>query len=114
MNRKSLQLALALMVIAAGLIGCPQRKSIADVLANPAKFYDDDVAVTGTVTESWGVMGVGAFQIDDGTGKLWIIPNNRGVPPKGARVGSSGRVQSGFSLGGKNFAVVMREKDRRD
>jgi hypothetical protein len=114
MNRKTLLLCSALLIAMIGLLGCPQHKSIGQVLADPGRYYNDDVAVSGTVTESWGAMGVGAFQLDDGTGKIWVIPNNHGLPPKGARIGSAGRVQSGFSLGGRSFAVVMREKDRKD
>jgi hypothetical protein len=112
MNRKSL-LAIFASILIVGLLGCPQSKSISQVLADPSRYYNDDVTVTGSVTESWGLMGVGAYQIDDGTGKLWIIADNRGVPGKGIRVASKGRIQSGFSLGGRSFAVVMREKDRK-
>jgi hypothetical protein len=111
MNRKSL-LVVSSLILFAGLLGCPEKKSISQVLAEPGRYYNDDVTVTGTVTESWGLMGVGAFQLDDGTGKLWVISDNRGVPAKGARVGSQGRIQSGFSLGGRSFAVVLRERDR--
>jgi hypothetical protein len=111
MKKFLLTLAASLTILA--LLGCPQRKSINDVLADPARFYNDDVIVTGTVTESWGAMGVGAYQIDDGTGKIWIISDNTGVPGKGIKVGSKGRIQSGFSLGGRSFAVVLREKERK-
>jgi len=113
MNKRILLILLGSVVIL-GLLGCPQHKSIGQVLADPGRYYNDDVAVSGTVTESWGAMGVGAFQLDDGTGKIWVIPGSHGLPPKGARIGSAGRVQSGFSLGGRSFAVVMREKDRKD
>ena len=113
MKRNSL-LAVFVSLVLAGLLGCPKQKSISDVLADPNRYYNDDVVVTGTVVESWGLMGVGAFQIDDGTGKLWVLPGSQGIPGKGTRVASQGRIQSGVSLGGRNFAVVLREKERKN
>jgi hypothetical protein len=95
-----------------GLLGCPQTKSINQVLADPSRYANNDVTIKGNVTDSWGVMGTGAYQLDDGTGKLWVVTQNRAVPAKGARVAAQGRIDSSFSLGGKSFGVVMMEKDR--
>jgi hypothetical protein len=113
MNRKSL-LTIFVTLVIVGLLGCPKERSISDVLADPNRYYNDDVVVTGTVVESWGLMGVGAFEIDDGTGKLWVLPGSKGIPGKGTRVSSKGRIQSGISLGGRSFAVVLRENDRKN
>ena len=63
--------------------------------------------------DSYGVPFVGgAYEIDDGTGKIWVL-TERGTPSKGARVGVKGRVVNGPTFKGRNFGVAMRETDRR-
>jgi hypothetical protein len=57
-------------------------------------------------------MGTGAYELDDGTGKIWVV-TRRGVPSRGSRVGAKGRVYTGFNLSGRNFGTVLEESDRR-
>lgn len=112
MKRKAilLTLVLALGVFAAG---CPKRTSIADIEANPSKFYNKDVAVAGRVTNSYGVALVGGvYKIDDGTGSLWVL-TNRSVPSKGSEIGVKGRIQQGISFGGRNYGLGLMEDERK-
>lgn len=111
----------AIRVVAAGVItvvllmlaGCPQQRSIAEILSDPGRYTDKEVAIKGTVTQSFGAMGTGMYEVDDGTGKLWVYSQNYAVPSKGARVGVAGRVQPTLTFAGKSFATVLRESDRR-
>ncbi len=91
---------------------CPSRTTISKITADPGRYRNKEVAVAGTVSEAYGVLGNGAYEIDDGTGKLWVI-TRRGVPARGARVGAKGRVYTGFNFGGRNFGTVLEETDRR-
>ncbi|HEX8846793.1 MAG TPA: hypothetical protein VF791_19275 [Pyrinomonadaceae bacterium] len=91
---------------------CPERQSISKILADPGRYRNKEVGITGTVTDSYGALNTGAYEIDDGTGKLWVV-TRRGVPARGARVGAKGRVYNGFSFGGRNFGTVLEESDRR-
>lgn len=91
---------------------CPERQSISKILGDPGRYTDKEVGITGTVTDSYGVMGTGAYELDDGTGKIWVV-TRRGVPSRGARVGAKGRVYTGFNLSGRNFGTVLEESDRR-
>lgn len=98
---------------------CPKRTSIADIEANPSKFYDKDVAVAGTVRNSYGVSipiiqngQGGIYKVDDGTGSIWVI-TKRSVPTKGAQLGIKGKVQNGVNYNGKNYGLVIVEDDRR-
>jgi hypothetical protein len=108
-----LLLAVAVVAVMLSQVGCPQHKSIADITRDPAHYRNKEVAVTGTVTESWGALGTGMFQVDDGTGKLWVLSSNYGVPAKGARVGVAGTIVPTITFGGRSFATVMRETERR-
>ena len=73
-------------------------KTINHIMADPSRYADKEVKVEGTVTESYSVIGKGAYQIDDGTGKLWVV-STKGVPRKGARVSTKGKVKDGFNIG---------------
>lgn len=94
------------------LTACPSQTTISKINADPARYRDKEVAIIGTVRDSYGVMGNGAYEIDDGTGRLWVV-TKRGVPSRGARVGAKGRVYTGFNFGGRNFGTVLEETDRR-
>jgi hypothetical protein len=58
-------------------------------------------------------MGNGVFQVDDGTGRIWVFSQNFGVPGNGAKVAVTGRVEQGFSFGGKSYGVIVRETQQR-
>ena len=94
------------------LIGCEQQK-IGDVTADPGRFHNKEITVAGRVTQSFGMLGKGIYQIEDGTGSLWVLAETRGVPSKGAMVGVKGRITPTVTFMGQNYATVMRESDRR-
>ena len=91
---------------------CPSQTNIARINADPGRYRGKEVGIAGRVTDSYGVMGQGAYEIDDGTGRIWVA-TTRGVPARGSRVGTKGYVHSGFSWGGRSFGTVIEEKDRR-
>jgi hypothetical protein len=94
------------------LAACPPRRSIESINRDPARFSNHEVTIAGRVVNSFDVMGVGAFEIDDGTGRLWVYSNNFGVPGKGTTAAVTGTIQQGFSLGGRNFAMILHETRR--
>ena len=101
------------------LTACPKRVSIADIEANPGRYYDKDVAVAGTVQNSYGVSipiinngSGGIYKVDDGSGSIWVM-TRRSVPSKGARLGIKGKIQNGVNYNGKNYGLVLMEDDRR-
>jgi hypothetical protein len=102
----------AVLVLGFALVGC-ERTKIGDITADPGRFMSKQVSVGGHVTQSIGFLGKGIYQIDDGTGKLWVLAETRGVPSKGALVGVKGRVTPTVTFMGVNYATVMRETDRR-
>lgn len=95
------------------LVACPQQHSVAELTRDPGRYFDKEVAVKGTVVSSWGALGTGMYEIDDGTGRIWVLSQNYGVPGKGARVGVAGRIVPTINVGGRSFATVIRETQRR-
>ena len=106
--------AVFLVLISATLLftACPSQTNIAKINANPDRYRGKEVGITGRVTDSYGALGVGAYEIDDGTGRMWIA-TRRGVPSRGARVGAKGYVRNGFNFAGRSFGTVIEETDRR-
>ncbi|HVF30626.1 MAG TPA: hypothetical protein VNA22_06625 [Pyrinomonadaceae bacterium] len=114
------KLFLSGLVVLTGLFAaaCPDRTSIGDIEANPSRYQNKEVAIAGTVQDSYGVnipgtpIRGGAYKIDDGTGSIWIVTED-GVPTKGAQVGVKGIIGNGLSWRGRNYGLGLYEKDRR-
>ncbi len=108
------------LILTVGFLGaaCPERTSIADIEANPSKYFNKQVAIAGTVRDSYGIsvpltqIRGGVYKIDDGTGTIWIATENA-VPTKGTQIGVKGRIQSGLNWNGRNYGLGMQERDRR-
>ena len=95
------------------LAGCPRRESIAKINQDPARFAGKEISIAGQVTDSFAAMGTGVFQLDDGTGTMWVFSKGYGVPGSGAKVAVVGVIQQGFAFGGRNFATILMETERR-
>jgi hypothetical protein len=92
------RVALLILVVGAMSSAACASRTINQVLADPGRYRDRQVKLSGSVVDSYSLVGNGAYQIDDTTGKLWIVSNS-GVPRKGARVSVTGTVREGFNLG---------------
>ena len=88
------------------------KTSINKINADPSRYNNKKVSIQGMVTDSYGVLGQGAYEIDDGTGRMWVIAE-RTVPAKGARVEAKGYIYTGFVFSGRNLGTVLRESGRK-
>ena len=84
---------------------------IKTLLDDPGRFDKQVVRISGTVGHSIGVLGYGAYRIDDGTGSLVVLTKERGAPREGARVGVEGEFRAAYTLGTDSAAALM-EKQR--
>ncbi len=115
-SRTALVCGLMLLTIACGA------KSINQVLADPAKYRNQEITVHGTVDQSASALGRGAYRITDEGHSLWVVTTG-GTPRQGARVNVTGRLQQGFDLGslsnvirlpgGVQNGLVLVESSRR-
>lgn len=118
--KKETKAILVCLVLMIGLLvaACPKRTSIADIEANPSRFYDKNVAVAGTVQNSFGGsipllnQSGGIYKVDDGTGAIWVL-TKKSVPSKGAQLGVKGKIQNGITYKGRNYGLVMIEDGRK-
>jgi hypothetical protein len=112
--RTNHRISLSLLLLIGTLLftACPQRESISKIMADPGRYRNKEVSIVGRVTDSYGVLGQGTYEIDDGTGRMWVA-TRRGVPSRGSHVGAKGRILSGGNFGGRNFGTILEESDRR-
>ena len=97
--RQRIRRFVVLTVLASALASasCASR-SINQVLADPSRYRDREVRLSGAVVDSYSFVNRGAYRIDDGTGTLWVV-SNTGVPRKSARVKVRGTIREGFNIG---------------
>ena len=113
--RMTTKLLSVLVLSAAALVmaGCPPRESIAKIERDPGRYAGKEISIAGRVTTSFGAMGTGIFEIDDGTGRMWVFSERYGVPGRDAKIAVVGRLEQGVSMGGRHFALILRETERR-
>ena len=89
------------------LIACEPAK-ISQIKADPSRYQSKTVAIRGTVVNSLGVLSRGGYEVDDGTGTIFVITSH-GVPSSGAHVTVEGTVFSGATILGRAVGVAIRE-----
>jgi hypothetical protein len=80
------------------LVSAACATTINKVLADPSRYRNHEVQLSGNVIESVSIGDRGAYEIADKTGQLWVV-SDRGVPRKGAKVKVTGTIREGFNLG---------------
>ena len=91
---------------------CPSETSIGQLNGEPGRFRNKQVSVRGTVNNSFGALGLGAYELEDETGRIWVLTEN-GVPTRGSYVRAVGQYMNGITWAGRNYGSAIREK-RRD
>ena len=105
---RRIRASLMLGIVLVGLNACSRTIHIKDLLDRPQEYDGKTVKVAGTVTQSVGVLGTGAYEIDDGTGKIYVIARGLGVPREGAKTKAQGRFESVFSFLGRTMAAIVQ------
>ncbi len=90
--------AVLILVTSAMLSTACASRTINQVLADPGRYRNKEVKLSGSVVDSFSLVGRGAYRLDDRTGQLWIV-SDKGVPRQGARVSVKGTVREGFNFG---------------
>ena len=91
---------LSAVLLVAGVLclaGCPQRLTIEHINRDPGRYRNKEVAIAGRVVSSYGALGTGVFEVDDGTGRMWVFSQRYGVPGRDARLAVAGYIEQGFT-----------------
>jgi hypothetical protein len=104
-------------IVALLAAACPKRTTIAELQRNPGRFNGKDVTIAGVVRSTYGggipgtSMGGGIYEIDDGTGTMWVIAQDN-PPNKGAEIAVSGTYGNVASWNGRNYGTGIVENER--
>ena len=90
----------SLIVLAVGALASSAcaPMTVNQLIADPSRYTNREVRLSGAVVDSYSLANRGAYRIDDGTGQLWVV-SETGVPRRSAQVTVKGRVREGFTLG---------------
>ena len=86
------------LVLAAVIGSAACATSINSVLADPSRYRNREVKISGRVADSYSVANRGFYRLEDRTGHLWVL-SDQGVPRTGARVSVRGTIRDAFNLG---------------
>ena len=92
------------------VLGCKGTTPIKTLLDDPGRFNGKTVRITGEVERAAGALGVGAYQVNDGTGTLAVVSSTGGAPREGAKVGVEGTLRSAFTVGNVSATVLVEER----
>jgi len=105
-NSRYPYVGLAVLAVAAMVSAACAAKSVNQILADPGRYRDREVTVSGAVVDSFSFANRGVYRIDDSTGALWVV-SDKGVPRKGARVTVKGTIREGFNLGSLGDRITL-------
>jgi hypothetical protein len=103
------QIGLPAVLLCAVLSAACGSVKIARITADPSRYQNRTVEVTGRVVTSVGLLGTGGYQLEDDTGKIYVVSRS-GVPSSGARVTVTGTVVSGAQVLGQPLGTAIRER----
>jgi hypothetical protein len=103
-----------LLTIATLLVipGCKGTTPIKTLLEDPGLNNGKQVQIAGEVTKSRAIPGPDAFEVDDGTGKLFVLSKEHGTPREGTKVVVRGVFYAAISSKTQTFAAIV-EAERR-
>ncbi len=92
------------------LIQCAASVRIGDIKNTPSRFHDKKVTISGTIDETitLPILGIAVYQLNDGTGTIWIKPKEM-THEKGEHVRVTGKLKVGVTISGKSFGLILIE-----
>src|SRR5689334_15466254 len=106
-------------VLLGGLIGCDQLAQSGLSVSNIRDIQNKRdtsplVYLKGKVTSQAKFLNNGAYQLQDGTGKVWVITNQMPIPNSGDEILIQGKVEyESIPLAGKDLGEVYIQEQQR-
>ncbi len=79
------------------------------ITSDPKGFDGKIVVVSGTVRQAGGLLGVGAYELEDDTGKIAVV-TDAGVPPEGSRLTVRGMAKNAYTIGNLSLVVIVEKR----
>jgi hypothetical protein len=110
-------LLLLVILLAAGAFYLMQTRyeSISEIVANPAKYAEEEVSVKGRVVEAIPISlpmveYTGAYALSEENERIWVATRGQ-VPKEGEVRAVRGTVKTGVTVMGRNIGVVIMEQE---
>jgi len=81
---------------------------IQKIQSNPREYTDTRVQISGTVTETFSLLVLKYFLLNDGTGEMYVV-TKKSMPAKGEKIKVTGTVRDAFSLGETQLLVLLED-----
>jgi hypothetical protein len=106
-------LLLAVLAVSTACAYSLRSASVADLRNNPGRYQHRTVSINGVVTNAYSVpfMPYQAYRVDDGTGEVTVLSQNRRTPTRGAHVRVKGKIEDVAVFGGQSLGLHLREED---
>ena len=104
-----------MLILIVVIIQCAASVRIGDIKNTPNRFHNKKVTISGTVDETLTlpILGVGIYQLNDGTGTIWVKPKEMSAK-KGERIRLTGTIKVGLTISGKSFGLILIESKSKD
>jgi len=96
------------VALTALILGC-ERTKISDINKHPADYAGNEVTIAGKVTGTVASANPGAYQVDDGSGRIWVLSTSNEVPAQGKQIAVTGLVESKTDLGSTALVTALQE-----
>jgi hypothetical protein len=98
-----------LLTIATLLVisGCTGTTPIKTILDDPGLHNGKRVQIAGEVTKSPAIPGPESFEVDDGTGKVFVLSKEHRTPREGTKVVVKGVFYASISSKTQTFAAIV-------
>jgi len=95
------------------LCGCTALTAtkIGDITADPRRYADREVTVSGEVMGPFSLVVVKYFTLRDNTGEITVV-TQRPLPAEGAHLTVRGTVREAFSIGSQTLLVIVEEPEK--
>lgn len=98
-----------LLTIATLLVisGCTGKIPIKTIVDDPERQNGKHVQIAGEVTKSPAIPGPESFEVDDGTGKIFVLSKEHKIPGEGTKVVVKGVFYAAISSPTQTFAAIV-------
>jgi hypothetical protein len=109
-NLFEIVLIISLFAMIFTIFACGLTTDISRIRENPQRYEGKKVSVKGQVVETLSIPFVqkGMFQIDDGTGKIWVMSQLR-APFRGDKLTVKGTVKAGLVINEQTYGIIIVE-----
>jgi hypothetical protein len=83
---------------------------VGSILAEPVKYQNQMVTVSGMVTQSFSILSVGYYKVEDSSGEIIVLPVGAS-PVSGTPVLVRGQIRAIYTIGDKSM-LILEQKNK--